>query len=112
VELDIDKGRLNIKISAPNTGANLRILGIDVEEDKRGTFGRICHGKIDAEGLLQEVVIDRSIRPTPRKRPYQECGIVEGVGGNATFICMLDEYKESDDARVLMLVFTSRSIQC
>jgi hypothetical protein len=92
------KGQLNIKVSAPNTGANLRILGIDIEEDKPGTLGRVRHGKIDAEGLLQEVEIDRSIHPTPRRCPYQEYSIIEGVGGNATFISMLNEYKESDDA--------------
>jgi hypothetical protein len=96
------KGRLNysnIKISASGTGANLRILGVDVEEDQPGSFGRVRYGKIHAERLMQKVVIDRSVHPTIRKRPYQECGIVEGVGGDAVFACMLDEYDESAAAR-------------
>ncbi len=92
------EGRLkyrNIKISAPTPGADLRILRIEVKEDQPGTFGRVHDGIIEAEGLLQEVVVDRSLHPTPRKHPHQECGIVQGVIGNANFICMLDDYVEA-----------------
>lgn len=95
------QGRLkyrNLRISASNSGLNLRILERDVREDQPRTFGAVCYGKIEAEGLLQEVVIDRSIHPTVRQLPHQECGVVEGVA-DAKFICMLDVHKESADTR-------------
>jgi hypothetical protein len=62
-------------------------------------FGSVSHGIIEAEGLLQTVIMDRTLHPGVRKKPHQECGIVSGIAGNAVITCMLDEFDQSSDAR-------------
>jgi hypothetical protein len=95
-------GRLeyrNIKIISSNTGPNLKVIHVDIEEEHPGTFGQVRRGRIDAKGLLQKVVIDRGVHPGVRKKPFQECGIAEGFLNNTNIHCMLDEYVESAEPR-------------
>ncbi|KAI9771982.1 MAG: hypothetical protein M1839_002575 [Geoglossum umbratile] len=91
-------GRLeyrNVNIIESKKGLNLKVSSVNIDEEHPETFGRVRGGKIVAEGLLQAVVVDRSIHPYVRKKSYQECGIAEGFVNRMNVLCMLDEYVES-----------------
>jgi hypothetical protein len=59
-------GRLeyrNIRVSNYGTEPGLRISNINIEEEHPQSFGRVRRGTIDAEGVLQAVIIDQSVHP-------------------------------------------------
>lgn len=91
-------GRLeysNVNFIESKNGPTLKILNIEVSEEHPGTFGRVRYGQVVAEGLLQEVIVDRSIHPGVRKRSFQECGIHRGFVNKVNIHCMLDVLDES-----------------
>ena len=94
------QGRLkyrHVNLFESEAGSVLQAMEVEVEEERPGTFGRVKFGKITAKGLLQRVVLDRSLHPFVREKDFQECGVAKGFKNNINVYCMLDEYDESFD---------------